>query len=1089
MNEYNQTKKTDELDRIVEIDEVQEFEGIEEIDELEELTRDNLSPSSQEDIPLEPWQALSFYLEKFRIISSNDDKTREGQATEFLKQASEVKLPYVTTVGGELTPYRIYPIAAYRIINAAVKVLEKEIEKSIQDKNTARLDHDVIVGIATIADTLFSGACTHPEGNFLIHRIDQKTGELVLKGHGRRIKQLATRLSRWHTVYKDLLEESGSNLELLPLSCRQVVAQEISSSQQRFRITQGINFEGSSPLDSSDSIEALKENTGREPGVGFTAQTMDSTYWADSSLGDEKREQWEEEIAQANWIGINVPQNLKFRESIRGNVLSENPKDWLWTYDEAPLDFIVNYVSTHAKPCLEEAHTLLIEAAENADLKPLGTFAQTLDPKNKVNPDSYWKIIKRIANHFPSSQPESENISKKLDTARFVLSLSAVNKKLNIDDTIFLKNYQKAVYEAIDKSRTGSELITRNTVLLSALEETSPQMSSNEKDQWLEHLQSFAVGAYENSTAMEQERKKMLARINHLFKTPREELEKAKHNENENKDSVEKLNNVINSAAGAFYKYLSGKTGQMTRRELRTKIQSMKVWAEQRGDTKLVKELGEMTKFISSISSQIKLGQWYSNEKENKEKLFNFLLTMLKTPKPLKGPEFLGSTEPKAKDPLEITIDFLRSYGEEKMVPPGKHTITEVLNLCKTRQSADDGVELALALSEITKNKSETLPIIKERERALAGAIEISQKLQESTAPIKDIADIFEKELEILETEEAATGILDPFEDPQTPIISSNNELKTNSKEAREWVDKKINEFKQAQTNPEDENHEQSPNWLKNVRQVENMTRVLVEISNRNSLKEANDFLNQNRELQKIINNRLEKNLRFWKGINYIGQNIQSRRENEKYQVSPTGRGTLQNIIAIVKAKIQGREVTLDPSHKKFVDNKTLRQFKISRTRQRTLVMNAGIPIALWLAKDTKGTKTIINKDDFIKTLQARHKACQVCLQLNQKDKSITEKLHQYNEREREDKNAINTHIIDQCITMLEDKEGLTRGLELINEHRIDIKEITPKDPACDTPNLIYKSMNIKNPAALNSPNKRDSKPKQKEYQKEVEIH
>jgi len=1023
------------------------------IDELEDLPTRFRSGDNEnlddEIAPLEPWQALCFYLERFRVIKSGEGKPREEEALSFLGEGQEVKLPYVTTVQSELTPYRIYPIAAYRVINAAVKVLEKDLEKEIRGYTTDRLEIKTLIGIATLADTLFSGACTHPEGNFLIHRMDPKTGEISLKGHGRRIKQLATRLTRWRAVYGDMLVEKGTDPNLPELSCREIVAQEISSSLQRFKITQGANFEGFSPIGSTDSIEALRENMGLEP----------TAMLGERGGSDEEAETWETEVAQASWMGLDIPHNIRGRDTIRGNVISESPRDWIWTYEESPLDFVVNYVCAHAKPCLEEAHSLLIEASENPNVGQLGTYALTLDPKSKVNPDSYWKIIKRISHHFPSSKPETDNISKKLDTARFILSLDAINKKLNIDAATFQRNYQQQVYEAIDKSKSSNEPITRNAILLKAIDLTCPAMSQIEKEQWLENLQSFAVGAYENSKGMELERKKLLGRINHLFKTPREELEKVKHNKSQSQNAIEKLNTVIQSASNAFYKYLSGSTGQMTRRELRTKVQTMKKWAEQRGDAKLLEELNHISKFISSISSQIKSGQWYTKEKENKEILFNFLLTMLQTPKPLKGPEFLGSKEPEAKDPLEITIDFLRSFGEEKVLSPGKHAITEVIAMCKAREQADDGIQIADALKEITKNKTETLPVIKERERALAGAIDISEFLHNSKNPIKDIAEKFEEELEILATEESPTEDIDPFSDPSAPKVFEGKAMgDTEKQSAIIWLQKKAQEFKDSQDDP---NFSQTPTWLKKVKETEHMSRKILESlareKNTNQGQFNNDILKENRNLQRIINRRLEKNLSFWKGINYIGQNIQSRREAEKYQISPTGRGTLQNIIAIVKAKIQGREVAIDKdkTNKRITEDKTLRQFKVSRTRGRTLVTNAGVPIALWISKDIKGTKTKINKEDFLETLKSRHKACLVCLDLNKRDTSIEEKLHQFHEREKEDRNAINTHIIDQCITMLEDKEGLTKGLEYINSSRNKLSRISSQNPPLDTPNAI----------------------------------
>jgi hypothetical protein len=130
----------------------------------------------------------------------------------------------------------------------------------------------------------------------------------------------------------------------------------------------------------------------------------------------------------------------------------------------------------------------------------------------------------------------------------------------------------------------------------------------------------MAVGAYENSVGMEKERKKLLSRLNHLFKTPREEWEKARIlPPTQQGEAIDKIHNVLSSAAGAFYSYLSGKTGQLTRRELRTKVYSLKTAAEKRGDKDKVEAFTEMGRFISSISSQIKSGEWYEKEAENKK--------------------------------------------------------------------------------------------------------------------------------------------------------------------------------------------------------------------------------------------------------------------------------------------------------------------------------------------------------------------------------------------------------------------------------------------------------------------------------------
>jgi molecular chaperone GrpE (heat shock protein) len=113
------------------------------------------------------------------------------------------------------------------------------------------------------------------------------------------------------------------------------------------------------------------------------------------------------------------------------------------------------------------------------------------------------------------------------------------------------------------------------------------------------------------------------------------------------------------------------------------------------------------------------------------------------------------------------------------------------------------------------------------------------------------------------------------------------------------------------------------------------------------------------------------------------------------------------------------------------------------------------VPIALWLSEKENGTKTKITQEEFINTLESRLKACKVCLEINEADNTIEEKLHGYNEREKEDRNAINTYIIDHCIRMLEDKDSLTSGLELINKNPKQCLGFKKTNPEWDTPNLL----------------------------------
>jgi hypothetical protein len=1014
---------------------IEEYEWSKGVEDIEE--------SIEEKAPLEPLESLFYYITKYKIVEEDNRTGGYQGARDLLLKGTEVSIPYLINVGGEAIPYRIYPIAAYRVINAAVKSLEKDLEYRLNKKSKeSLLSPQMISGIATLADSLFSGGFTHPEGNFLIHRPDPKTGEIVLNGHGRRMKQLSARLQKCKATFDNLKEISGE-VSFPTLACEQVVKEEIASSYQRWKITRGADFQGNSPLESSESIESLKENLGYEPSIYGSTDNYDL-----KAIGgiDEDSIEVESEISQANWIGVDLGFNLNYRATVRGNIMTSSPKEWLWTHEEAPLDYITNYVVDSATPCLEEAHSLLIQASEDPEKKIVGNFALTLDCKNKLNPDSYWKIIRRISSHFPSTRPETDVTTKRLDTARFVLSLKAINQKFEVNQEAFNKAFQVNVYKTIDAGQ--SDQVTRNSLLLETLKEVEPDWDKIKREQWLESLQTYAVGAYENSLAMEKDRKKLLNRLNHLFKVPREELEKAKNNPERKSEAIEKLNEVLVSASNAFYEYLSGKTGQMTRRELRTKIQEMKAYAEKTGNRELLETLGSISKFVSSISSQIKSGDWYKKEAENKATIFEFLVTMLETPKAKNKPEFIGSKEPASKDPLSITIDFLAAYGNEKEVPPGKNTIKEVLDLWKERQSQDAGGKLAEALKEITKNKSETLAVIKEREKALTGAINLSKKIKDSEDPIKTMISQFEEELDILSLSDPknAGSLPDPFQSPESPVFVDGSKLGSELPKALDWLNKKASEL-EAKAKGDKLNL----NDTKNALEARNAATLLLG-EKIDSQEEKTKCLENVIKLKNLVSNRLDQTLEFWKGVNYIAQNIQSRREEDKYQITPSGKGTLQNIIAITKSRISEKDA------KVLKNNETLgslRQFQISKTRRRSLNFNVAIPLSLWLSAQEKGTKTKITKEDFISTLEARQKSCRVCLDIESMDNKLEEKLHEYRERERDDKYVVNTHILDQCIRMLEDKENFKQGIQIINEHPKAVRLLQEQGQDTDTPNKI----------------------------------
>jgi len=1017
---------------------------------------DNSNPANAglggEQVPLEPFAALAYFIEKYRLAETDQNLGRSESTKRFLSQGEDVKVPYQLEINGIAVPYRIYPIAAKNIINAAVKSLEKDLTIKMADPN-AGMDIETLKGISTLADSLFTGTCSHPEEDFIIHRPEPKTGKVVLNSTGRRIVQLSSRLKSWKNTFEELNKRRGIEVEMPTLTCEEVLRQEVAAAYQRWKMSAGMGLSGGKSRSGrsgrgEESLDSLKDIIGYEPSYDPNSEDLEVIDY------EEESQAREQEVAQSKWIGLTDGFSLGFEQSQRGNVISDHPKNWLWTHEEAPLEFVLNYIIDNSKPCLEEAHSLLVQASENQDEIRVGSKGLILDSKNKINPDSYWKIIKRISANFPRPRNESEATTRKLDTARFVLSLDSINRQFGIDESAFKERFQNKTYEKIDSGQWEST--TRNGLLLETIGEIKPDWDREKKEQWLETLQTYAVGAYENSLAMERERKKLLSRLNHLFKTPREEIQKAKLDPRLKDQTIELVNKVLKDSTDAFYEYLSGRTGQMTRRELRTKIQEMKSKAEASGDSKLVEYLTKMSKFTSSISSQIKTGDWYRNKEENKSIIFNFLTTMLESPLEKGKPEFSGSKEPESKDPLEITIDFLKAYSNEKTMAPGKHKINEVLDLWRERQKEDEGGLLADALKEITKNKSETIAAIRERTKALSGALEVSLCLKEAQDPIEEISKLFERELNIIdmtELEASKTFLPDPFSAPSCPVFEGGGKLSTPLEDAIKWLENSRDKLTISEQQPNTSLTD--PDTLKKVLEIKNVATLLLHNKGTKTKDQETKCLDTVKEMRRFVNKRLEQTLQFWKGINYISQNIQSRREEERFQVTPSGRGSLQNIIAITKARLTEKE-TLDPRESPNVTN--MRQFKLTTTRKRTIIFNVAVPVGLWLSEKERGTKTRITQDEFIETLKSRQRACEVCLSnQNQKDQTnLEEKLEDYRRREKDDKYVINLHILDQCLQMVEDKENLLSGIELINKDPQKVAEYLEKDPEADTPNQIF---------------------------------
>lgn len=213
-----------------------------------------------------------------------------------------------------------------------------------------------------------------------------------------------------------------------------------------------------------------------------------------------------------------------------------------------------------------------------------------------------------------------------------------------------------------------------------------------------------------------------------------------------------------------------------------------------------------------------------------------------------------------------------------------------------------------------------------------------------------------------------------------------------------------------------------------------------------NWIKQEVEILRQPQDLETESNREFKKNLHFWKGLHYLAQNIQSRKEDEHFQVSATGKGTLQNIIAMAKAKLRNKEI-------KRKDGENLSQFTLTRTRERTLVTNLAVPIGLWLGKEVKGKKTQLSQEEFVDSLKGRLHACEVCLDISQSDSEIEQKTAEFEQKHKRAKNLTNSYVLAEIIGTLDDVEELKAGIEWEMTHGKESALLEEKYPDLDTPN------------------------------------
>jgi hypothetical protein len=124
----------------------------------------------------------------------------------------------------------------------------------------------------------------------------------------------------------------------------------------------------------------------------------------------------------------------------------------------------------------------------------------------------------------------------------------------------------------------------------------------------------------------------------------------------------------------------------------------------------------------------------------------------------------------------------------------------------------------------------------------------------------------------------------------------------------------------------------------------------------------------------------LDENLKFWKGLVFITENIKSRREDGAYQVSSPGRKLLNKCLKASKEK-------LNPMKKQRQDFTNM----LRETQKVVLSSNVGTPIGLWINKEEKGKRKKTKHNEVVemwkKEAEGQKKVLQLSANVNQTQK------------------------------------------------------------------------------------------------------
>jgi hypothetical protein len=1068
-------------------------------------------------VPRQAWPRLVHYLNRFALTKHQYEKSDEEAAYDLLQQGEKIQIPRSIRRNGEEVPYAIWPTQACEIIKACVDFIYWKADKT-PVPSTADLQS--IKGAMFLAEQLFHHAVCTPNGQFHLHRLN-KEKEIVPYAHTQKIKRLAGQLTKYRETLLALLSTLKIPSSIPTLSCRTVVEEEIKSSKKKFEIMLSQGFEGDLQ-DATDSLDALKDNKG--------FQATKSVF--ENPEGDTEQtysEETELNIPEGNPNDVDAPTLLSSptlawdnplllpsaspRETQRGNITS-HPSNWIWTYEQDPLEYTLEYACHHASEAITQAIELLQTQKNNPDtIDKIGTKALIINPKNKVNPDGFWRYLRSLTSGLAPEESEHASTLEKLDCARFSLALEKLNSewgRLSQSNTIqqqlfnFItppenperirleefsalltkhpwaktwadckthpetqrllsiafqqgEAYQNLLHQKLVElklvphapefpvdhpsfmatfySKT-SELLQqplhthklRNEILLETFLQTpkadGSMWSQKEAEIWLEHLQTQAVGTYENSPATEDRRKKLLGLLNSVYSA----AEADPNNETR----------IMKKLAESLYSKLSGATSQIARRELRNQLNELKKSAESRGDQSKTTSLQKMISFVSSISSQIKSQAWYENKHENTSRLEELLTCVLHEPK-THTLFFPGSKKPEPKEPLPITLDFLKNYSEEKDMPIGNHTINTEIEQARLNPQLQEGQKIQKALEQVSKtldlSQGAERPLL-QKKKVLESALSITKTLHNSKHPLETMDELCSNALEIVKYASQPDHTFPPSE----------------SQQIEPWeIDTIVENLEHTQNQLCEANrtHKQNPRLFSEANYQLQLSLHLLPHAQFQNEKQQKKFLQKIQQLEKEITITWENNYLFWKGLSTIAWNIKTRRESTEFQAEL---GTLKNILSITKAKSENTTAGLCTKQETPTQS---RIFQITHSRARKIPWEITIPIALWLSKETKGGKTKISKKDFENLLESRIQSCQLLIDLAREDKNLGRTFHQFQGSKNEQQRLVNERVLHHCLLFVQEPEELKKGIRWTQKNRELARSLRVESPHLDTPQKL----------------------------------